>query len=66
MDIEQRQFEVFIATYRNGDFQSQRLGQAFWNHFKLDRMADKDKFGDLWELDGAAALSRIRQVFNLN
>lgn len=66
MSIERRRYDNFISQFKDGKFGSQRFGQAFYDHFKLDRMKDQSKVCGIYARDGEAAKAYIEGVFNIN
>ena len=66
-NIEKREFEIFQQNFKDGKFGSQRLGQAFHNHFGLHKMQScKDKLDALYQKDGTAAIKAINELFEFN
>lgn len=41
IQLEQKAIADFQRRFANGDFGSQRYGQAFYDHFKLDRVSSQ-------------------------
>jgi len=41
LQIERAAYEEFICLWSQGSFEHQRLGQAFYNHFKLHKLTDQ-------------------------
>lgn len=66
LTIEQKKFDVFMDKFKNGEFGSQRLGQAFYNEFKLHRINDQTKLNNLYAKDGKHAVNPIRAIFVFN
>ncbi len=66
MSIERRRYDTFLGLFKEGKFGTQRLGQAFYDHFKLDRMNDQSKVSGIYARDGEAAKAYIEGVFNIN
>lgn len=65
--IEPEEYQRFLRDFYQGEkFKGQRLGQAFWNHYKLQKVADQESLGNLYELDGQQALDKIRAIFNFS
>ena len=64
--IEKKAFEIFLHKYKNGKFAGQRLGQAFYNHFKLDRVSDQEALLNLYQKDGEEALNLIKKIFSFS
>ena len=64
--IEPEAYQAFLKEYHQGtEHKHLRLGQAFYNHFKLDKMSNQEQFGNLYEETGQVALDHIRQLFDL-
>lgn len=51
----------FFAEFNTGQYEGQRLGQAFYNHFKLHRCASSVN-PKLYEADGALARKLIEAI----
>lgn len=66
LQLEKRAHENFMALWRKGDFHGQRFGQAFYNHFRLDRLADQKQLCGLFEADGDQARLIVDKVFRFN
>jgi hypothetical protein len=66
LTIEKRMFEVFMDKYRFGKFGNQRLGQAFYDYFKLSRLENQKSLKNIYEKDGKHALNSIREIFEFN
>lgn len=64
INIEQRKYDQFMRDYRTGVYGALRLGQAFFNRFKLDHI-DLAREGNLYELDGDQAMAFIRKHVTL-
>jgi hypothetical protein len=41
LEIESAAYEHFLSLWELGKFEGQRLGQAFYNHFRLHRLSDQ-------------------------
>ncbi|WP_256657647.1 hypothetical protein [Pseudomonas sp. ACM7] len=46
-------------------FEKQRLGQAFYNYFRLHRLTDQASLFGLYEADGEKALVTISRLFQI-
>ncbi|WP_317850697.1 MULTISPECIES: hypothetical protein [unclassified Pseudomonas] len=46
-------------------FENQRLGQAFYNHFRLHCSGDQALLHRLYASDGKKALSAIADIFHI-
>lgn len=44
LELERARYEEFKALHTQGDFGNQRLGQAFYNHFKLHKLKKSGPF----------------------
>ena len=66
LQLEKYKFDRFMAAFKKGKFGAQRLGQAFYDHFKLDRLQDQAQLKNLYAKDGEHALACIREVFKFN
>jgi hypothetical protein len=66
LTVEQQRFDIFMNKFKNGAFRGQRLGQAFYNEFKLEKVANQEQFGDLYESDGQMAMTKIEQLFEFS
>ncbi|MGE8147431.1 hypothetical protein ACQKP7_19905 [Pseudomonas frederiksbergensis] len=62
LELEKSAYEDFQILYSAGHFSGQRLGQAFYNHFKLHRLADQQPLKGLYEADGHSAIKIIERV----
>lgn len=66
MDIEEAEYQKFQDQFYNGDFGSQRFGQAFYNYFELHKLTDQDQFIGIYEeRDSVKAKELILRLFNL-
>ncbi|MBC8995369.1 hypothetical protein IAI51_02365 [Pseudomonas sp. N40(2020)] len=65
-EIERAAFDEFIGHWEQGLFEGQRLGQAFYNHFRLHRLSDQSLLMELHAADGKKAREQIRRIFHLN
>lgn len=62
--LEKHRWNEFNREYRAGSFGGQRYGQAFYDYFKLHRMAVKYQFDALYEeTDAKKARNLILQQF---
>ena len=60
------EYNNFITNYWNSTVKTQRLGQAFFNHFELNKIQIgllKDLVNKLYELDGKEAKEFIEKHF---
>ena len=57
---------IFFRMFGEGSFKGQRLGQAFYNHFKLYRVANQGNLCRLYESDGDKARGLIHQLFDIS
>lgn len=66
IQLERAQLREFHSLRSKGKFSGQRLGQAFYNHFQLHKLADQTQLRGLYEADGQQAHQIICQVFHFN
>ncbi len=67
MSLELIAFGNFVNNYYDGKCGTQRFGQAFWDYFKLDKMSNKERFGNLYNVeDDQKALQIINDNFVLS
>lgn len=66
LQLEKKAYHDFLKLWRADKFRGLRLGQAFYNHFTLHRLADQDQLRGLYEKDGDEAHKVIGQVFLFN
>lgn len=64
-EIEAARYKEFQGLWANGSFGQQRLGQAFYNHFKLHAMADQTGLNALYEANSDQANMMIAQLFSI-
>lgn len=63
LQVEKHRYDKFMKDFKRGAFGSQRLGQAFYNHMKLERLDDQLQLKNLHAKDGDAATACIKEVF---
>lgn len=66
LQIERAAYEEFARLWSVGSFEHQRLGQAFYNHFRLHRLTDQAALRSLYEADGEKASGLILMLFKLH
>ncbi|RON20562.1 hypothetical protein BK660_16030 [Pseudomonas brassicacearum] len=64
-EIERATYDEFLALWDRGAFENQRLGQAFYNHFRLHRLSDQKLIYGLYESDGKKAMNAISEIFQI-
>lgn len=64
--IEAHKWHLFRTDFTNGKYKGQRLGQAFYNEFRLFKFVDQAYLRNLYEYDGSAADKLIRELFNFH
>jgi uncharacterized protein YeaO (DUF488 family) len=62
--IEQRRYDIFMQKFKAELEGKQRLGQAFYDYFKLDRLNDQSKVANLYAKDGEQAKATILAIFD--
>lgn len=66
MSIEFKEYQTFLKKFRETKPQTLRLGQAFHQHFELQKSTQcKKEFDHLYQLDGFHALAFINQNFEM-
>lgn len=65
MEIERAAYEEFERLWYQGSFDQQRLGQAFYNHFRLHKLTNQSPLHELYEAKGEQALQLISQLFTI-
>jgi hypothetical protein len=63
LQIEKHKFDLFMKKFKAGKCGTQRLGQAFYDEMKLDRLQDQEQLKNLYAKDGEHALACIKEVF---
>ncbi len=64
-EIERATYDEFLELWDRGMFENQRLGQAFYNHFRLHCSGDQALLHRLYASDGKKALSAIADIFHI-
>lgn len=65
LEIEVAVYNEFFGRWNRGMFEKQRLGQAFYNHFRLHRLSDLASLFGLCEADGEKALVTMSCLFQI-
>lgn len=65
VSFETKKVQMFFQDFQAGKYGSQRLGQAFYNEFNLQKMVG-DPYGELYQLDDNDARRYIRENFHLS
>jgi hypothetical protein len=65
LEIEVAAYDDFFGLWNRGMFEKQRLGQAFYNYFRLHRLTDQASLFGLYEADGEKALITISRLFQI-
>ena len=66
LTIEKKAYEIFRKNFKDEKFGNQRLGQAFYNHFDLHKLANQNQLNNLYEKDGEQAEKSIYAIFEFN
>lgn len=66
LQIERAAYDEFLRLWDSGAFENQRLGQAFYNHFRLHRLSDQSGLQALYEADGKQALKALVENVQMN
>lgn len=65
-EIEASEYRTFRQLYDGGTYKYLRYGQAFYNHFGMQKMTShKDLMNKLYYLDDEAAREFIEQHFDI-
>ena len=65
LQVEAAGFEQFIIEFWESK-PAQRLGQAFYHHYNLDKLTNQEPFNKVWELDGDEAYREILRLVELH
>lgn len=65
LTLEKKRVERFFKDFAKGKFKGQRLGQAFYNEMRLDKIVDQSRLHNLWAKDGDHAKRSIDAIFDL-
>ncbi|WP_415756984.1 hypothetical protein [Pseudomonas sp. LT1P18] len=65
LEIEEAAYNEFFGLWNLGMLEKQRLGQAFYNYFRLHRLTDQASLFGLYEADGENALVTISRLFQI-
>lgn len=63
LQVEQFEYDRFMKLFKTGKFGTQRLGQAFYNHFNLHRLSNQERLNNLYAKDGDHAIGCIKGIF---
>ena len=66
LQIEQHAFDNFMRKFKKGKFGTQRLGQAFYNHFNLRRLTNQSALLNVWAKEGEHAKRCIQMICDFN
>lgn len=65
--LEKLAVDLFLHTYQNSNkYRGQRLGQAFYDHFKLGKMNHGPEFNTLYNKHGEEATKLIYSLFDIH
>lgn len=62
--LEKSQYDNFCRMFFGGQFPHLRFGQAFHQHFKLEKMTPSVVLDKLYQMDGAEARRMIHHLFD--
>jgi len=65
LEIESASYDEFLDLWEQGAFDQQRLGQAFYNHFRLHQLTDQAVLRGLYEADAKKASAVISRIFQI-
>ncbi len=63
--IEKKQYELFLEKFNKTNLGKERLGESFYNYFKLDKLTDQDTLCSIFAKDGEQAKANILAVFDI-
>lgn len=63
--IEKRQYEIFLEKFNKTLLGKQRLGAAFFDYFKLDKLTNQEQLCNIYAKDGEHAKASIQAIFDL-
>lgn len=66
ISIELQAFNEFSEKFKNGEFGTQRYGQAFHDTFSLDKMNNKELVNSIYYSDDETSKSLIKMTFNFH
>lgn len=67
VSLEIKAYQQFCNKFHNGEFGTQRLGQAFYDHFKLEKMSNQEQANKIYYAPTEAeSRLRINEVFNIH
>lgn len=67
LQLENFKVIQFNKRWDKGEFKGQRYGQAFYNHFRLERIVNQDQLNNLFSIkDDSEARKMIKTIFRLN
>lgn len=66
MSIEKAEFDIFMAKFKAGEFKAQRLGQAFFDYFNLQKMNNNELTNAIYYADSDTAKDLIKESFNIH
>lgn len=66
LQLEKHKYDRFLKDFKDGKFGNQRLGQAFYDFFRLDRLTDQEQLKNLYAKDGDQAKNLINEIFEFN
>lgn len=58
------EYERFCKMWKDGEYAHRRFGQAFHQHFKLEKMAPSRSLDKLYQTDGEEARRMIFELFD--
>lgn len=65
--LEKLALNLFLHSYQNSNkYRGKRLGQAFYDHFKLGKMTHGPEFNVLYNKDGVEATNLIYSLFDIH
>lgn len=67
LQITRKHYDDFLKRYWDGKFGTGRLGEKFYEHFKLSTLQtdQKERLSNLWAKDGESAKAFIEATFDI-
>lgn len=65
LTIEKASYAIFCEKFDKGEFGTQRLGQAFYDYYKLHRLSDQSQVEKIYVRDHKEAKDLIDGLFDM-
>lgn len=64
--IAEKEYDEFMKNYDKGAFGNKKLGLAFYDHFRLNRISDQETLQDIASKTGKDAIRTIESFVALH